>query len=101
MASPAIRAHLFACHLTAAGLTAAAVAVPAAVDTAATVASCDAFRAPRATTAGAAVGQERCVMQARVVTDTSWPEVSAVLGGAGRKYHRLDVGVTGTLSGSV
>jgi hypothetical protein len=55
----------------------------------------------RTAVSGQSFGPERCVMQARVVPDESWPEVTAVLGGEGRRYHRLDIGLTGTLAGYV
>ncbi len=65
------------------------------------VVSCDEFLPAKAPVNGAPVGPERCLMQARIVADTAWPEVTTVLGGSGRRYHRLEIGVTGTLAGYV
>jgi len=50
-------------------------------------ASCKQFMAPKRTVSGKMVGQEDCLMQDAGVVD------------ADRKYHRVEIGVTGTLSG--
>ncbi len=65
------------------------------------VVSCDQFMPAKVSVDGQTVGLERCQMQARVVADTSWPEVTAVVGGEPRRYHRLEIGITGTLAGYV
>lgn len=49
--------------------------------------SCDQFMAPKHNVNGKMVGQEECLMEDHDLVD---PE---------RKYHRVDIGLTGTLSG--
>ena len=54
-----------------------------------TTVDCSQFMAPKKNENGKAVGQEECLMQDRGIVEPN------------RKYHRVDIGVTGTLSGSI
>jgi hypothetical protein len=52
-------------------------------------ATCNQYMAPKKTVSGKSVGQEECVMQDHGVVDATG------------KYHRIEMGVTGTLSGYI
>src|ERR671914_1384256 len=64
--------------------------------------SCNQFLPPKQMVAGKSVGPEDCLMREHgTVEDGSWPDVERVLGGDGRRYHRVDMGISGTLAGYV
>lgn len=84
------------------GITASGSGLPAPPLSAAAESSCNAFLPPKQTVAGKTVGPEECRMREEAtVADDSWPDVARVLGGADRKYQRVDMGISGTLAGYV
>lgn len=62
--------------------------------------SCNEYLAAKRTVFGIRVGQEECRMRETVVTDDTWPEVAEMLNlRQGKRYSRVEIGLTGTLAG--
>ena len=62
--------------------------------------SCKEFLAAKRSVNGDMIGQEDCRMRETVVTDDTWPEVAEILDlEQGKRYRRVEIGLTGTLAG--
>ena len=62
--------------------------------------SCKDFLVPLRLINGDMIGQEDCRMRETVVRDDTWPEVAKILDiTSGKRYRRVEIGLTGTLVG--
>lgn len=62
--------------------------------------SCKTFLVPMRMMSGEMIGQEDCRLRETVVRDDTWPEVANILEiDSGKKYQRIEIGLTGTLMG--
>jgi len=61
---------------------------------------CSQFLVAKRLVNGEQIGQDDCRLRETVVADDTWPEVATILGiEPGRKYRRIEIGLSGTLAG--